>query len=88
MSVEGGSVKRWEGSFLAYALVGFTVQRTIEGQASLELAPGVFVPTLTNKMTNMIHEHGMNLHSPTQAHLMRACQDCDWADFKEDANGA
>ncbi len=81
-------MKRWEGNFLAYSLVGFTMLRTVEEQMSLELAPGVFIPTLTNKMINMLHEHGINLHSPTQAHLMRACQDCDWGEFKEAANGA
>lgn len=81
---------RWQGSFLAYARVGVTIQRALE----LQLASDTFIPTLTNKLINMLHEHGMNFHSPVPAHLKRACQDCFWADYygeyygEDDDNGA
>lgn len=78
----------WEGSFLAYSRIGSVLLRTVDNELNLELTPRVFIPTLTNKIMDVLQEAGLNFHSPVHPH-MRACQDCNWHDhdkYKEDAN--
>lgn len=69
---------KWTDGFLAYSRISRVLGRILN-ESSLELAPTVFVPTLTNRIMTMIEEHGINFHSPTQTHLMRACPDCNWS---------
>jgi hypothetical protein len=82
----GSYAVKWSDGFLAYSRIGRVIGR-VGNESGLALVPKVFVPTLTNAIMSIIEEHGLNFHSPTPAHLMRACQDCNWGEHdkhKED----